>query len=103
MIKFDLIKNVLIMAFLNSLIITSLVQKIKEGFNIKCSNSCIIISLAISIIIGTLFSLSFSDLEFLPSIWSSIFSFIGADLLYQILENKLFKSLGTIKNEKNIN
>lgn len=103
MINYDLIKNVLTMGLINSLIITNLVQKVKESFVIKCSDTCVLISLIISLIIGTLFSLTFSNLNFIYSLWSSIFSFIGADIIYKILENKVFKSLGSIRVEKNIN
>lgn len=90
------------MALLNSILITSLVQKIKENIKIKCSNNCIIISLLTSFIFGTFFSLTFSNLDLLSSFWSSILSFIGADYLYKILEGKIFKSLSTIKEEKNL-
>lgn len=99
MIDFSLIKDVLIMGLLNSLIITTLVQKIKENVKIKCSNNCVVVSLVISFIVGTLFSLSFSKLNLINSMWSSLFSFIGADCLYKILENKVFKSLNMIKSD----
>lgn len=89
------------MAIINSLIITNLVQKVKESFSIKCSNTCILISLGVSLIIGTLFALTFSSLNLISSIWSSLFSFLGADFLYKALENKVFKSLGDIKNDTN--
>lgn len=100
MIDYDLLKNVLAMAALNSLIITSLVQELKEALVIKCSKVCIIISFTTSLVIGTLFSLSFSSLGFLPSLWSSIISFLGADFIYKLLENKVLKSLGDIKDER---
>ncbi|MDD6879475.1 MAG: hypothetical protein PUD59_04540 [bacterium] len=96
-INFSLIKDVLVMGFINSLIITNLVQKIKENLNIKCSSHCVIVSLIVSFLIGTLFSLTFSNLNFICCIWSSLFSFIGADILYKILENKIFTSLSNIK------
>ena len=57
MINYELLKDVLTMAILNSLIITSLVQRIKESVVIKCSRICIIVSFITSLIIGTLFSL----------------------------------------------
>ncbi len=91
-INFELIKNVLFMSILTSLIITNLVQKIKENFDIKNSKRCIYISFIISIILGTLFSVSFSTLSPLYSLWSSLFSFLGADFIYNILEGKVFNS-----------
>lgn len=100
MINYVLIKEVLTMAVINSLIITSLVQKIKEAFSIKCSNVCIFISLITSIVIGTMFSLCFSNLNFISSLWSSLISFLGADFIYKLLENKVLKSLGDIKEER---
>lgn len=99
-INYDLIRNVLAMAIINSLIVINLVQKVKESFHIKCSSVCIFISLGISLVISTLFSLTFSNLSFIASVWSGLISFLGADFLYQILEGKLFKSLGDIKIEK---
>ena len=100
MINYELLKDVLTIAILNSLIITSLVQRIKESVVIKCSRICIIVSFITSLIIGTLFSLSFSNLKFFPSLWSSIISFLGADFIYKLLDNKIFKSLGDINNER---
>ena len=51
MINYELLKDVLTMAILNSLIITSLVQRIKEALVIKCSRICIIVSFITSLVI----------------------------------------------------
>ena len=89
MLKFDLIKNVLIVAIASGIITTNLVQKIKE--NLKNKNHLCLISFGISMVIGTLFSMCFSDLTIVYSLWVGLMTFIGADLLYKAFEDKIFK------------
>ncbi len=88
----DLIKEVLIIAVSSSIISTALVQKIKEGFNFKKSSKIIIVSFILSMIVGSLFSLSFTDLTIVNSLWVGLISFIGADVIYKAFEDKIFKS-----------
>lgn len=88
----DLIKEVLIVAVSSSIISTALVQKIKEGFNFKKSTKIIIVSFILSMIIGSLFSLSFTELSLVNSLWVGLISFIGADAIYKAFEDKIFKS-----------
>ena len=100
-INFILLKNVIVMALINSIIITNLVQKIKENLTIKNSNKCVLISLVLSFFIGTLLAYCFSSLDIIYCIWSSLFSFMGADSLYKILEGKLYKSLSDLNRKEN--
>ena len=88
----DLIKEVLIVAVSSSIISTALVQKIKEGFNFKKSTKIIIVSFILSMIMGSLFSLSFTELSIVNSLWVGLISFIGADAIYKAFEDKIFKS-----------
>lgn len=99
----DLIKNVLIVAIASSIISTALVQKIKEGFKFKNSKKIIIVSFAISMLIGTLFSLSFTELNVKNALWVGLVSFIGADTIYRAFEDKIFKSFSELDDRKTIN
>lgn len=90
MLDFDLIKNVLIVAMASGIITTSFVQKIKETIHFKKSNRLVIISFLVSLTLGTLFALSFSDTNIINSLWVGLFSFIGADIIYKMFEEKIF-------------
>ena len=61
--------------------IEEFVQKIKETINLKKSNYLVIISFFSSMIIGFLFSLTFSDVGIINSLWVGLFSFLGASFL----------------------
>lgn len=100
--KLDLIKNVLVVAVASSIITTTLVQKIKEGLSFKNSKKIIIVSFVISMIIGTLFSITFSELGFVNALWVGLVSFIGADTIYKTFEDKIFTKFSDIDNSKNI-
>ena len=100
MLNLDLIKEVLIVAMASSVITTAFVQKIKESFTFKKSNRLVIVSFVASMILGTLFALSFSDIGLKYALWSGVVSFIGADTLYKMFEDKIFKSFSEI-TEKN--
>lgn len=89
MLNFELIKNILIIGISAGIITTALVQKIKEGLKTKTYIS--LISFGISMIIGTLFALCFSDISFVNCLWVGLISFIGADAIYKTFEDKIFK------------
>lgn len=89
MLNIELLKNILIVGISSSIITTSLMQKIKEG--LKTKKYICLISLLISLVVGTLFSRSFSNINWIYSIWAGFFSFIGADALYLTFEEKIFK------------
>ena len=91
MLNFDLIKNILVISIASSIVTTNLVQKIKESFKFKNSNRLVLVSFFVSMVLGTLFSLSFSTTNLINSLWVGLFSFIGADMLYKMFEDKLFK------------
>lgn len=89
MLDFDLIKNILIVAIGSSIICTATVQKIKE--NLKTKKYLWLISLGVSMAIGTLFAICFSDLSIVNSLWVGLISWIGADAIYKSFEDKIFK------------
>lgn len=98
---FDLLKELLIISMTASVIITNVVQKIKESC-IKSSCACILVSFVVSMILGTLFAYTFANVSLIKSLWVGIFSFIGADVLYKTFEDKIFSSFTNIssKNEE---
>lgn len=96
MLNLDLIQQVLIVAMASSIITTAFVQKIKESFTFKKSNRLVIVSFVVSMILGTLFSASFSDMTLVYCIWSGFVSFIGADAIYKMFEDKIFKPFSKI-------
>lgn len=89
MLDFNLIKNILIVAIGSSIITTAVVQKIKESLNSKKYIGYI--SLGVSMVIGTLFAICFSDLSMVNALWVGIISWIGADAIYKSFEDKIFK------------
>lgn len=88
MLDFDLIKNILIVAIGSSIITTAIVQKIKEIMPTKKWIS--LISLGVSMIIGTLFAICFSELSLINCFWVGLCSWVGADALYKAFEDKIF-------------
>lgn len=92
----ELIKNILIVAVGASVISTATIQKIKE--QLKNKKALFIVSLIISIVIGTLFSLSFTELSLINSIWVGLVTWIGADALYKTFEDKIFTKFSDINN-----
>lgn len=96
MLKFTLIRNVLIIAIASSIISTSLIQRIKEGTHSK--KYMLLKSFIISMIIGISFSLTFSDITWIYAIWVGLISFIGADAIYKAFEDKIFDSFEDMEN-----
>ena len=100
MLNFDLIKLVLISALSSSIITTATVQKIKETF--KSRKYITLISFGVSMIIGTLFSINFSELSLVNNLWVGFITFLGADAIYKAFEDKIFKSLSSLEPNENI-
>lgn len=98
MLKFELLKNILIIAIASGIITTLSVQKIKEQVNKK--RYLFFIAFAISMTIGTLFAKCFSSANWLYCIWCGFFTWIDADILYKSLEDKVFKSFSLIEETK---
>lgn len=95
----ELLKELLIIAIVSGVIMTMFIQKIKEAFIIK-GGTVIIVSFILNMIIGSLFAISFSDVNLIYSIWVGFFSFVGADTIYKTLEDKVFKSIKKIEEEE---
>ena len=94
--KIELIKELMITAVAASIFSTAIIQKIKE--NLVKKNTLFFTSLIISVITGFLFSISFTNLSIVNSIWVGLITWIGADVLYKTFEDKIFKSFSNINN-----
>jgi len=102
MLNFDLIKNLLVIALASSIITTAFVQRIKETINFKKSNRLVIVSFITSMILGTLFSLSFSDANLINSLWVGLISFLEADMIYKMFEDKIFAPFSSLYKEDTV-
>lgn len=94
MLYFDMLKNILIIGIAAGIVTASIIQKIKSTLTSK--KYLVLINFLVSMIIGPLFALTFSDVTLVESLWSGLFSFVGADVLYQTFENKIFKPFSEI-------
>ena len=90
MLDMELIKRILIIAIASGCVTTLTIQKIKEI--LKSKNKLFVVSFLISMVIGTLFAKTFSGAKWLYCVWAGFFTWIDADLLYKLLEDKVFKS-----------
>lgn len=102
MLDFDLIKNILIVAMAGGIITSAFVQKIKECIYFKKSCSLVIVSLFVSMTLGTIFTISFSNIDLEYSLWAGFFSFLGADSLYKLFEDKIFTPYSKIYDSEYI-
>ncbi len=83
----DILKKVLLVSIVLSTITCSFIQKTKVGF--KSSKFLVFYSFIVNILLSILFCKSFTDFNFLYSIWVGLFSFIGADTIFKSLEGKV--------------
>ena len=60
--------------------------------------------LFVNLILGFFFSQTFSDIDYVKSVWVGLFSFLGADTIYKNLEGKIasYKELTIHKKKKNV-
>lgn len=95
MLDFELIKLVLVVSIGSSIITTATIQKIKETLNTKKYIG--LISLGVSMIIGILFAICFSELVIVNCLWVGLISWIGADAIYKTFEDKIFTSFSKMQ------
>lgn len=91
----EIIKQILIVSIAASIVSTATIQKIKE--QLKSKKWLFFISLVISIGIGIFFTLSFTELSIINSIWVGLITWIGADAIYKSFEDKIFKKFSDIE------
>ena len=97
----DLIKQILVVAIASSIISTATIQKVKGV--LKNKTLLYILALIISVAIGILFALSFSDLNIQNAIWVGLVTWVGADTIYQAFEDKIFTSFSDMNSNNEVN
>lgn len=100
MLDLDLIKVIILVALASSIVSTALIQKVKESINNKKTLS--IMSIIISVLIGFVFSMSFSNLSWQSSLWVGLITYVGADAIYKTFEDKIFKSFGDMNKNVSV-
>lgn len=98
MLDWNHLQNILIIAIACSTITVAFIQKTKKFCR---SSRCITwYSFLTNMVLGILFSLSFTNIDKIKSLWVGLFSFIGADTIYRNLEGKLstYAQLNSNKN-----
>lgn len=97
---FDLIKQIVVVAMASSIISTAAIQKVK-GI-LKNKTLLYVLALAISVVLGTLFALSFSNLDIKNALWVGLITWVGADAIYQAFEDKIFTSFSDMNSTNEI-
>ena len=92
--ELELIKQILVVAIGASIISTAIIQKIKE--QLKSKLWLYLTSLVVSMSIGILFAICFSEVSIISSVWVGLFTWIGADSLYKAFEDKIFTKFSDI-------
>ena len=93
----QIVFDLLMVSMVTSVIASQVIQKIKDLFNVgKFFNK--LFSIIISLWIGFIYSLSFFSDNLLYAFWVGIFTLVGSDNFYKILNDKLsFKTLSNLK------
>ena len=93
----QIVLDLIMLSMIPSIIASQITQKIKELFKFnKFFNK--LISIIISIWIGFIYSISFYSSNTLYAFWVGIFTLIGSDNFYKIINEKL--NLKTLSNLK---
>ena len=97
----DLIKQILVVAMASSIVSTATIQKVKGA--LKNKTLLYVLALVISFAIGTLFALSFSNLDIKNALWVGLITWVGADAIYQAFEDKIFTSFSDMNSNNEVN
>lgn len=97
MLKLELLQQLLVIAIALSTVTCAFIQKTKKFFK---SNKCLCkYSFIVNMVIGILFCISFTTVDFPTSLWVGLFSFLGADTIFKTLEGKLASHKDIVSNE----
>lgn len=97
----ELIVQILVLAIASTFISTQLVQRIKDSFKVRRWLPLAITSLLASFVVGFLFAISFSNLNYYMASWVGIITYAGAEIIYQNFKDKLgLKSITELENKK---
>jgi hypothetical protein len=81
----DQIYNLLMIAMTFSIVLMTLIQKLKTLTFMKNNNHIMIADFVLSFL-GIVFGMYFYNLTVLEGLWVSLFSFIGAPSIYKLLK-----------------
>ncbi len=84
----DLLMKILMISVTFSIFEMALVQKIKTISIFKKKWQVVLFNFLSSFVFGTLFSIWFFDLSIYNGLWVSLFGFIGAPSIYEILKKQ---------------
>lgn len=98
MLNWSLLQNLLILAIACSSITVIFIQKTKRYF--KKSKHIVLYGFLVNMILGFLFCQTFSNIDYINSLWVGLFSFLGADTIYKSLEGKLSSYTDIISNQQ---
>jgi len=93
----QIVIDLMMVSMITSVIASRLTQKIKDIFNFGSVFNKIV-SLIISLWIGVIYTYSFYTDNLLYAIWIGIFTMIGSDNFYKMLNDKL--GFGTLSKNK---
>ena len=96
----EILMDLMMVSMISSVIASQVTQKIKDLFKFgRVFNK--IISIIISFWIGFIYSYSFYTDNLLYSFWIALFTLIGSDIFYKVLNDKLgIKNKILIENKK---
>ena len=86
-LNWDMLQELLIVAIACSTVTVAFIQKTKRFC--KKKKWVTSYSFFVNMVLGFLFSKTFTSLSNIQSLWVGLFSFIGADTIYRTLEGKL--------------
>lgn len=92
MIDYTLLKEIILISVTSSVISNAFVQKFKDLF--KCKSHICLGSLIVSFLLSVFFSISFTNLGIVYSIWVGVLSIVGSDAIYLSIEKGIFKNIG---------
>lgn len=99
--KFDLFASTIWLGILCGVISSLCIQKIKETKLIKNKKKLTKLSIFIDFILGIFITLLFTNLNFRTSLCVGLFTYIGAETIYEKLKSKdMMKSLNDIIEEE---
>ena len=96
----ELIKQILIVGIGASCFSVATIQKIKEC--LKTKKWLNFIAFIVSFVIGIGFTYSFTELDFLNSLWVGLTTWVGADALYKTFEEKIFTPFSDLDDTEDV-
>lgn len=97
MLNINYLKELLVISIALSAITCTIIQKTK--FLLKSSKWITLYSFIINMIVGIIFSITFTSIKFPQNLWIGLFSFLGADSIYKTLEGRISSYSEIVKND----